>query len=74
MKRITQANRPTEATFDEESRGSYFNMLKQAHKNLLLVDEHHGSDAMKILMNDSLRSLEFAESNPLSNESVLNSK
>ena len=74
MERIAQKTNRVQPKFDKESRISYFEMLKQAHKNLLLVDEHHGSDAMKILMNDSLSGLEFAESNPMPNESVLSSK
>ncbi len=71
MKRITQLNRPAEATFDEESRGSYFNMLKQAQKNLSMVDKLPWSDSMKSLLNDSVCCYEFSESDAELNESVL---
>ena len=74
MERIALKTNRVQAKFDKESRIGYFEMLKQAHKNLLLVDEHLGSDAMKILMNDSLSDLECAESNPVPNESALSSK
>lgn len=62
MKRITQPNNAAEATFDEESRGSYFNMLKQAQKNLSMVDTLPWSDSMKSLLNDSVCCYELSES------------
>ena len=74
MEKIALKINRVQPKFDKESRIGYFEMLKQAQKNLLLVDEHLGSDAMKILMNDSLSDLECAESNPVPNESALSSE
>ena len=70
MKRITQPNNPAKAIFNKESRLSYFDMLKQAHKNLSMVDYLQQRHSMKALMNNQDNTDPMHKSETLEGNSV----
>ena len=69
MDRITHPTKQVEATFDKESRVNYFEMLKQAHKNLSMVDYLQQRHFIKTLMNNQDNTDPFHKSETLEDNS-----